>query len=343
MAAPPGDERGSRVRGLIEGLWAGELGRSRWVLGPLLALPEVGFRGVVAARNLAYSVGLLRSVTPPAPAICVGNLTVGGSGKTPVVRWLVGRLVDRGLTPAILHGGYADDEPALHRQWFPDLPVVADPDRARGANAAVQAGADVLVLDDGFQHRRLARDLDLVLVAVERWRARPRLLPRGPFREPLGALKRANMILVTRRTANREAAATLAHQLGSRWDRPTAVVYLGPGRWLAPDGSQRDRGPEVPCIAVAGIARPGAFFRQVAESGVELEDVMVFRDHHAYTAQDADRIRVLAGGRPVVATAKDAIKLAPLLEGSTPWVLDQVVRLESGHETLEARLQEVSP
>lgn len=343
MAARPGDEGAPGVRGLVEGLWAGQLGPLRWILGPVLTLPELAFRGVVALRNRAYSTGLLRSVPPPAPAICVGNLTVGGSGKTPVVRWLVSRLLERDRTPAILHGGYALDEPALHRQWFPELPVLSDRDRVRGAAAAVEAGADVLVLDDGFQHRRLARDLDLVLVAAERWRSRPRMLPRGPFREPPGALERADLVMVTRRTADRDAAAALARRLQRRWDRPAAVAYLGPGRWLAPDGSQRDRGPGGVCIAVAGIARPGAFFRQVAESGVALGDVAVFGDHHSYTEQDAHRIVALAAGRPVVTTAKDAVKLAPLLKASTPWVLDQMVRFESGREALEERLQEVAP
>lgn len=343
MAARPGDEGASGVRGLVEGLWAGKLGPSRWLLGPVLTLPELAFRGVVALRNRAYSTGLLRSVPPPAPAICVGNLTVGGSGKTPVVRWLVGRLLERDRTPGILHGGYGPDEPALHRQWFPELPVVSDPDRVRGATAAVQAGADVLVLDDGFQHRRLARDLDLVLVAAERWPSRPRMLPRGPFREPLRALERADLVLVTRRTADRDDAAELARRLQRRWDRPTAVAHLGPGPWLAPDGSERDRGPGGACIAVAGIARPGAFFRQVAEAGVPLKDVVVFRDHHSYTEQDAHRIHAQAGGRPVVTTAKDAVKLAPLMEGSTLWILDQVVRFEAGRDALEERLREVAP
>jgi tetraacyldisaccharide 4'-kinase len=342
MAAPGGDDRDPSARGLVEGLWAGELGPARWLLGPVLTLPEVAFRGVVALRDLAYSTGLLRSIAPPAPAICVGNLTVGGSGKTPVVRWLVSRLLERDRTPAILHGGYALDEPALHRQWFPALAVVTDRDRVQGATTAVQAGADVLVLDDGFQHRRLARDLDLVLVAAERSGARPRLLPRGPFREPLRALERADVILVTRRTADHEAAAALARRLHGRWDRPTSVVHLAPGRWLAPDGSQRDHGPDEPCIAVAAIARPGAFFRQVAESGAALADVVVFRDHHSYTEQDADRIHGLARGRPLVTTAKDAVKLTALVEGPM-WVLDQVVRFESGREALEARLREVAP
>lgn len=342
MADRPADEGAPGGRGWVEGLWAGELGPSRWLLGPLLTPPEVAFRCVVAARNFAYSAGLLQSFAPPAPAICVGNLTVGGSGKTPVVRWLVSRLLERDRTPAILHAGYAVDEPALHRQWFPDLQVLSDRDRVRGATTAVQGGADVLVLDDGFQHRRLARDLDLVLVAAERAGARPRLLPRGPFREPLSALERADMIVVTRRTADRKTAAALARRLHDRWDRPVSVAFLAPGRWHAPDGSRRDRGPDEPCIAVAAIARPGAFFRQVAESGVALEDVVMFRDHHSYTEHDADRIHGLAGGRPVVTTAKDAVKLAPLLDGPT-WVLDQEVRFESGREALEARLREVAP
>lgn len=343
MAARPADEGASGSRGLIEELWAGDLGPSRWLLGPLLTVPEAAFRGGVAVRDFAYSVGLFRSFPAPVPAICVGNLTVGGSGKTPVVRWVVGQLLERDRTPAILHGGYAVDEPALHRQWFPDLPVVSDRDRVRGAGAAVQAGADVLVLDDGFQHRRMERDLDVVLVAAERFGSRPRLLPRGPFREPLGALQRADVILVTRRTAAFEAAAALARRLQDRWRRSTAVAYLGPGGWLAPDGSPRGQGPDGPSIGVAGIARPEAFLRQVAESGVDLEEVLLFRDHHAYTEGDAQRIVGLAAGRPIVTTAKDAVKLAGVVEGRGLWVLEQVVRFEAGVKALKARIREVAP
>src|SRR5690606_7983757 len=121
--------------------------------------------------------------------------------------WLVRELVRRGFTPGILHGGYAEDEPDLFRLWFPQLPVVAERDRLRGAGKAMHQGADVLVLDDAFQHRRFGRDLDVVLVAAETWTRHARLLPRGPYREPPRSLRRADVVVVTRRTASAEQAA----------------------------------------------------------------------------------------------------------------------------------------
>lgn len=342
MAARNADGGAGGDPGWIEGLWEDRPGPGRRALRALLAVPELVFRAVVAVRNAAYSGGVLRSRPAPVPAICVGNLTVGGSGKTPMVRWVVERLLERGSTPAVLHGGYAPDEPTLHRHWFPDLPVVADRDRVRGARAAAEAGADVLILDDGFQHRRLARTLDLVLVAAETWTPRPRLLPRGPYREPLRSLERADVVVVTRRTAPSGTAAAIAREVEDGWGRPTAVAFLGPGGWLAADGSPRAGAPEGGVIAVAGIGRPRAFFRQLEALGVEMDGRLTFRDHHAYTKADATAIRDRGRDRPVVTTAKDAVKLAPLLEDADLWVLDQTVRLEAGEAMLLALLEEAS-
>lgn len=342
IADPSADATGTPGRpgrpGAIEGLWDGRPGLLRWVLGPLLTPPELVFRGVVALRDVAYRTGLFRIHPAPVPAISIGNLTVGGTGKTPLVRWLTRELVARGARPGILHGGYADDEPALLRQWFPDLPVVAERDRTRGAAAAVSEGATVLVLDDGFQHRRIRRDLDVVLVAAERWTRRPRLLPRGPYREPLRALARADVTVVTRRTATAEAAADVARTLESRFGGTTAVAYLGPDGWRRPDGTARSGAPNGG-VAVAGIGRPDAFFRQVSETGVALAATLAFRDHHVYTVRDRARIVRAARGRPIITTAKDAVKLAGAFDEDL-WVLDQAVTFDAGREALLERVEE---
>lgn len=311
-------------------------------LGALLAPAELAFRGVVALRDVGYRWGVFGSVRPPAPAISVGNLTVGGTGKTPLVRWVVEELVARGLRPGVLHGGYADDEPALHRQWFPGLPVVADRNRVRGAETAVRQGARVLVLDDAFQHRRIRRDLDIVLVTAESWTRRLRLLPRGPYREPLIALERADITVITRRTASGEAALDAARSVRERFHGPVAVAYLHPGGWLTPGGAPREGEPAAGAVAVAGIGHPEAFFRQTAGIGVELADTMAFPDHHRYLAADAAAIRARAGGRAVITTAKDAVKLVRLLPEMDLWVLDQAVRFEEGREELVKRIEEVA-
>lgn len=335
MAAPSADVPNTPP-GLVERLWEGEHGPTGQLLSGLLAPAELAFRGIVAVRDRCYRLGLFRVHAAPAPAISVGNLTVGGTGKTPVVRWVVDRLVERGRAPGILHGGYSDDEPALHRQWFPHLPVAVDRDRVRGARRAVEAGADVLVLDDAFQHRRIRRDLDVVLVAAEQWTDRPRLLPRGPYREPLAALGRADLVVVTRRSddANARRVAERAREYTAA---PIAVAHLAPGGWLDGAGNRRDGRPDR-AVAVAGVGRPRAFFEQVESQGVELAARLAFRDHHEYEPRDAEAI-VAAGGGVVVTTAKDAVKLGPLLPDTELWVLDQQVVVEEGRDVMVAAVE----
>ena len=340
MAARTAD-RETGPGGLVERLWSGRAGLAGSILGPLLTPLEAAFRGAVALRNVAYRKGLLRSHPAPVPAISVGNLSVGGTGKTPLVRWIVSRLQARGCTPGILHGGYSHDEPALHRQWFPTLPVVADRDRVRAAATAAAAGADVVVLDDAFQHRRIRRELDVVVVAAERWGPRPRLLPRGPYREPPRALRRADLVVVTRRTAGPDDGASVARSVREWTAAPVVVARLTPAGWLTSGGASREGSPERG-VAVAGIGRPEAFFRHVAELGVELDARLVYRDHHDYTEADADRIRTLAEGRAVITTAKDAIRLRPLVPETDLWVLDQTVTFDEGEEAVMAALEETA-
>jgi tetraacyldisaccharide 4'-kinase len=326
---------------VVQRLWAGEAGLVGRVLGAVLTPAELGYRAVMRARNVAYHAGVAGSDSPPVPTISVGNITVGGTGKTPMVRWLVKQLVRRRRTPGILHGGYGDDEPALHRVWFPDLPVVADRDRLRAAGRAVQRGADVLVLDDAFQHRRLLRDLDIVLVAAETWTRHARLLPRGPYREPPRSLRRADIVVVTRRTASMEEAARVEVDVARISGRRTARVHLHPAGWLRADGSVRDGQPRGPAIGVAGIAGPDDFFDQAEAWGAELVDAIAFPDHHPFSLAEARELERLAGGGPVVMTAKDAVKLGPLMKESDLWILEQTVAFETGRAWVLSAIEEI--
>jgi len=268
--------------------------------------------------------------------VSVGNLTVGGTGKTPVASWIVGLLEAGGRSPALVSRGYAADELLLHRRWHPGVPIVADPDRVAATMRARGAGADVAVLDDGFQHRRLARDVDIVLVAAEEpWPGR--LLPRGPYREPPGSLGRADAVVVTRRTAPPEDAAALASRLNKEHGPfdACAVACLEPGGWSELQGGAADA-PEGPVLAAAGIARPEAFAEVVRRLlGVDVE-LVAFPDHHPYDRADVAELRARAGGRTVVITEKDAVKLAPLAKDLGPArVLELVVRWERGEAELK--------
>jgi tetraacyldisaccharide 4'-kinase len=197
---------------------------ARAALAPAAAL----FRAGVGARGALYDRGVLRVERLPVPALSVGNLTVGGTGKTPVAAWLAERLRARGARPALVLRGVGGDEPRVHALLNPDVPVVTGADRVAGVRAAVALGADSVVLDDGFQHRRAGRDADLVLVSAERFDAGSvRLLPAGPYREGLAALARASAAAVTRKVASPEHAAAIAAELATRVP-DVAVVYLAP-------------------------------------------------------------------------------------------------------------------
>jgi tetraacyldisaccharide 4'-kinase len=327
----------SSVRRLVEAAWRGE----RPVVDALLVLPEMAFRGASAVFHGAYDAGVRKQARAAVPVISVGNLTVGGSGKTPFTRWLVERLLERGHTPGILHGGYGSDEPALHRAWFPDLPVVAGKDRVRTAARAVAQGASVLVMDDGFQHRRLARQADLVLVAAEDWPAPRRRLPRGPWREGVTALRRATAVVVTRRVTRADQAAAVAVDIETRTGRPVAQVALRADRWLDRAGRET-LPPPAGAVAVAAIAKPAHFFANAEAAGARLSRRLSFGDHHVYDSAELAQIREAAAGTGVVTTAKDAVKLDGL--GDTPvWILEQRLHVEAGLAMLLHTLAGVAP
>jgi tetraacyldisaccharide 4'-kinase len=320
--------------------WGGELGARGRLLHAALAPAEALYAAGVLARDQAYGRGLVEVRRASVPVISVGNVAVGGTGKTPLAHWIAVHLQQAGHRPAVLHGGYADDEPELHRRWSPDIPVIVERDRVAGAERAVAAGADILILDDGFQHRRLARELDIVLVSAERWDSSPHLLPRGPWREPVGALRRADLVLITRKAAPAALAAKAAADVRAVTGRQPLQAHLRPAGW-------RDRsGPSGPptgaAMLVCGLAEPELFRDSAEQAGADVAGFMVFPDHHRYTRGDADRILSEARGRTVVTTEKDWTKLQPLLDGVPIRLLVQEVVIEEGRDSLEAALRQAA-
>jgi len=310
------------------------------LLDILTAPLEWAYGAVSAARNSAYDRGLLRACQAEVPVISVGNLSVGGAGKTPVSGWLVAELERRGRWPALLHGGYAEDEPELHRSWSPAVPVLAQRDRAAAAASAVAAGADVLVLDDAFQHRRIRRDLDLLLMSCETWGRRVRLLPRGGWREPVRNARRADLIAVTRRTASlTEADETMAELARLAPGRPLLRFLLEPAGWL--HKGKPAAAPGSPAFAVSAVADPGSFLKNARTAGASLRGWHRWRDHHRYRPDDAEFILARAEGGPIVTTEKDWVKLGQLLPPDRVWVLRQKVTVEAGMDELDAALDRV--
>jgi tetraacyldisaccharide 4'-kinase len=332
---------------LARRLWAGQLGHAGSVLRLVLAPAEAAYRGAVHARGLAYDHGVLPVRTAAVPVISVGNIAVGGTGKTPFTHWLARHLQARGRRPAILHGGYSADEPALHRQWSPSIPVVVDRDRVAGAARAVAEGADVIVLDDGFQHRRLHRDLDVVLLAAERWAPKLRVLPRGPWREPVSTLDRADLVVVTRKTASLRSRDAVLRELDTLGLR-TAAVHLRPSGWRAavhPAGALpvAMSAPAEPALLVCGVAEPTFVAGSARAAGAEVAAVLAFGDHHDYSEADVRHIVEVAAGRCIITTEKDWVKLESRLAGMRVWLLAQEVVVEHGADVVEALLTRTLP
>lgn len=306
--------------------------------GLALAPLEMAFAAGVAARNRRYDAGRASVRSAGVPVVSVGNLAVGGSGKTPVAAWLAAWFLRRGVTPGVVTNGYGFDEVLLHRRWNPGARVADDGHRAAAAAAVAAQGAEVVILDDGFQHRALARDLDLVLVAAEH-PARVRLLPRGPYREPEGALARADGVIVTRRIASFRAARRRARALEAAHGLRSALVRLKPSHWSDLPGAPVSD-PEGSVLVLSGIARPLEFHGLLAREYPRMEtESMIFSDHHRYSARDIAAIARRARGRTVVTTAKDAVKLQQLSEhGVDARVLHLDIEVETGGRWLEGAL-----
>lgn len=337
MTSPP-RESGRAPAGAATLLryWMGDLGWRGRLLDVALAPAEVAYRAAIALRGAAYDIGVLARARAPVPVISVGNHAVGGAGKTPFSAWLVDALLRRGHRPALVHGGYAEDEPALHALWHPDVTVMVDRDRVHAARAAAAQGATVVVLDDAMQHRRIERDLDIALVSAEQWSAAPRLLPRGPWREPPAALRRTHMIVVTRKAASDRLSREVAAHIRSIAPAVDLVrASIEPAGWMGRSGAPGE------AIVVAGVAQPQLFVENARANGAVPRDVLVYPDHFAYAPEDAARIVAAARGRAVVTTAKDWVKLRSLIEDADLWVLEQRVRFDEGDALVAAALARV--
>jgi len=331
--------RSVALREWVVGWWGGGGGTLGRVLR-LLTLPlEYGFKIGSGVRNRMYDQGSLPLQRAPIPVISVGNITVGGSGKTPFSAWLVRELRSRGEKPALVAHGYGQDEMVLHRRWNPDCLAMAQEDRAYGAWKAAKKGASIVVLDDGFQHRRLARDLDIVLVASSTPR-KVRLLPRGAFREALSAVTRAGVVVLTQK-GRTDSALEMEMRLEPVLREPPVKVSFVPDGWTELEGESA-AGPEGEYLAVCGIGDPDGFSRTLADATGRTGEILSFPDHHDYTWSDVLEIQGRLMGRTLVTTEKDAVKLHAFRE-DLPGV--RVLRLKveflAGEERLWRHVQGV--
>ncbi len=321
---------------------------------------SVPYGAAVLARGALHDFFPGRAKRVPVPVLCVGNLTAGGTGKTPAVAWLCRELVALGRKPLIASRGYGgeaekgNDEARLLAEELPGVPHVQGPDRHSVALAGIgRHGADCVVLDDGFQHRRLFRDLDIVLVDCLDPFGGGRLLPRGRLREPVSALSRAGAVILTRSDA----------VAGAEADRISDAVAARTGACLAravhrPTGVTDLRGEETrPPESLAGarahlamaVGNPASFRRAAERLGVRVAGESRFPDHHRYTVGDLAEIRRAAArgsADMILVTRKDAVKIRDLPEAGPGGIPVRVlaVRFEvvSGLDTLLARIRDAA-
>jgi tetraacyldisaccharide 4'-kinase len=323
--------------------------RFKWLLAPFLPVLWL-YRAVVAIRNFCYDHNIFKSKKLSTFVISIGNLSLGGTGKTPLTIFLATALRDQGWQAAIVARGYrreksglvvasdgkqiladiaeAGDEPLLMAQACEGVPVIVDRKKLNAARAAVaRFTPDIILVDDGFQHRQLHRDVDIVMLDAATPLNKTWLLPGIMMREPASALRRADFIVINESGKTDE---TSSQQLIEQCRRYTgAAVFSGKlqttnWRELPPNKSGKtlplDIVKDQSVLLVSGIARPEGFRRLVEAQGARVQGELTFSDHHRYDEKD---IRLIAtafktcSARYVLTTAKDAVKLAKLRVSET--------------------------
>ena len=324
------------------------------LLRPFLLLASWPYEAVIRLRNHFYSRGIFRTHRIDVPVVCVGNLTAGGTGKTPLVAWLAREMKTRGKAVAVVARGYRgklrdgeliNDEGLLLKREIPGLIVVQDPDRVAAARKAVdEMGADFIILDDGFQHRRIGRDCDLVTLDARSPFSGGRILPAGLLREPASGVARADLVVLTRcgrifeddleKTTGRVQALSPGAPVFHSDHVPSGLGTVGGEKRVDP--ADLDGKAVFLCSA---IADPGSFRRTALELGVRVTGERVFRDHHDFGSGDVARVVQAArdsGAEAVLTTAKDSVKLASFPEAARFLVL----KIEIGFRGREAELLE---
>lgn len=337
----------------------------------LMAVLASGYRGVLHAREWLYDRHLLRARALACPVVAIGNLTVGGTGKTPAVELAVRTLAELGYRAAVVSRGYrrrssgvqivadtaairlepedAGDEPFLLARRLPGVPVVVGSSRYEAARLAVERfGVTAIVLDDGFQHRTLRKDLEIVMARARDPWGNGRLLPHGPLREPLTALERADLVVVTgaRDGADLEPVAATVQRYAP--GRPVLAARYAPVEcWqttrMEPCALEELRGARL--VAFSGIASPAAFRATLDELGVVVPAAVTFADHHWYRERDVAFLEaraVAVDAEGLVTTEKDWVRLRRHGPHRRPlYVVRVALELLSGHAAWDAAFARV--
>jgi tetraacyldisaccharide 4'-kinase len=337
-------------------------GRRRGVVdalarGALRAL-EIPYSAAVRWRNRRYDTGRAAVTRVDATVISVGNLTLGGTGKTPMVEWLARWFVEREVRVGLVSRGYGakagrpNDEALELARKLPNVPHVQDADRVRGARRAIdQFGCQLLILDDAFQHRRIGRDLDIVLVDALEPDGFGHVFPRGTLREPLAGWARADVIVLTRAESVDAARRAAIRQLVERHAAAAAWVEA----MHAPVCLESSAGNQQPLGSLSGkriaafcaIGNPAGFRHALAGCGYQVIATREFADHHPYPPADLESLARWAEELDVAAlvcTQKDFVKIADRWPGAIPLVaLSSRLKMLVGEHDLEAALGKCLP
>ena len=309
------------------------------------------YTAAVKCVDLSYRTGLRPGRKAAVPVVSVGNITLGGTGKTPFVIYIADLFQTRGRKTAVLTRGYGGDESRMIMDELPDVPVIVGQDRVRSAGNAVSEQAEVLILDDGFQHRRIARDLDVLLLDSFSLFGNGYLFPRGALREPVSALQRADIIVLTKsdrpgvpekqsmiekiRSFSPSVPVVMARHRVTSLSDVTGTSYPG----------DRLSGKKV-CLA-SGIGDPEYFLFLVESLGGIVVSRHDYDDHHRYSQHDVERIRsgcAASGAELIIITRKDFVKIKHLdISGIEDklFVLNVVMDVFDGKEQLIAGLDSI--
>jgi tetraacyldisaccharide 4'-kinase len=263
--------------------------------------------------------------------ISIGNLTLGGTGKTPLVEFVAGQLLSKGFKVAVLTRGYKisqeePDEPSLLRKNLPQVQVMVGPDRVKSGRVAIEKyGVNAIILDDGFQYRRLKRDLDILMIDATNPFGNEKLIPRGVLREPVKNLKRADVVVLSKTDmATENQLAYVKNRIKSL--KPDILIASSVHRPVPLEGIKAKQ-----CIAVVGIADPGYFLYTLKALGIASKANFIFPDHYPYNSKDLNAIykkcRELSIS-DVITTEKDMIRLRPLIKDAEIRFLALAVKIE---------------
>lgn len=323
-----------------------------------LSVAEVGYAAAMRIRNRRYDRGNATTHKVDVPVVCVGNLTLGGTGKTPVVEWLARWFRARNVRVSIVSRGYGveqgsrNDEALELEQKLPDVPHLQHADRVEGARTAIEEfESQIVLLDDGFQHRRLDRALDVVLLDALEPFGYGHVFPRGLLREPLFGLKRAGVVVLSRADLVDEAERRRIHDVVRRYNPDAAWCEIR----HAPRGLLNSRDEERPLdelrgkrvVGFCGLGNPAGFRRTLAGLGCDVAAFEEFPDHHAYRRTDLERLSQTAEqlqAAALVCTHKDLVKLQiDELRGLPLWAVVVGIEFLAGESTLVDKLTPLLP